>query len=411
MLYFAGILKPVGLALSNALQLDGSLPMNGTPKVVAHRVAIGTVPDDLSREVYGVLGLPIDVLDPPALLRRVSSAVDGATSLLISTPNVHFLIASRSNQEFRDSLLMSDLCLPDGMPIVWIARLLGIPIKQRISGSDLFDALKFERRSGSRLKVFLFGGAEGVAETVCNNLNSQDGGLECVGMLNPGFGSVGEISSERVIETINSSGADLLAVFLSAMKGQAWLLLNRQRLAPPIRAQFGATINFQAGTVERAPKYLREAGMEWLWRIKEEPYLWRRYRDDGSKLLYLILTRVFPLILGARWRRFRGLKQEDQLVTGLKQDNQSVTVSLSGVLAAQYVDRAIPYFREAISAKKQIVIDLSKSRVIDARFFGLFLMLHKHMLGQGRGLKVTGVTSKIKKAFRLNGFDFLLREA
>ncbi len=194
------------------------------------------------------------------------------------------------------------------------------------------------------------------------------------------------------------------------MKAQAWLLLNHERLAVPIRAQFGATINFQAGTIGRAPRYLREAGMEWLWRIKEEPYLWRRYRNDGFKLLYLILTRVLPLIIGAQWRRFRGSRAPDQPMTELNQDNQSVTVSLSGVLAAQYVDRAIPYFREAISAKKQIVINLSKSRTIDPRFFGLFLVLHKHMLGQGSGLKFTGVTSRIKRAFRLNGFDFLLRD-
>src|SRR6266702_4963300 len=143
------------LTLPNALQLEGSPPISGIPTVVARQVtALGTAPDDLSREVYGVLGLPIDALDLPALLRKMSSAADGATPLFISTPNVNFLIASRSNPEFRDSLLLSDLCLPDGMPIVWIARRLGIPIKQRISGEDLFDALK--RRSGRRLKVFLF---------------------------------------------------------------------------------------------------------------------------------------------------------------------------------------------------------------------------------------------------------------
>jgi N-acetylglucosaminyldiphosphoundecaprenol N-acetyl-beta-D-mannosaminyltransferase len=393
----------MGVPVSKALRLNQFPP--GPPRLEPTGRSNFTEIDDLSREVYGVLGLPIDALDLPAVLQSIGSAT---SPLLISTPNVNFLIASRSNPEFRQSLLMSDRCLADGMPVVWLARLLGLPIKQRISGSDLFDALKTEPRSGPKLKVFLFGGEEGAAQTVSDNLNSQAGGLVCVGVLNPGFGTVDEISSEAIVETINSSRADLLAVFFGATKAQAWLLLNHERLTIPIRAQFGATINFQAGLVRRAPKHMREAGLEWLWRIKEEPYLWRRYWDDGLKLLYLVLTDVLPLMVSARWERFKGANRVGQLVAELNEDNRDVSINLSGFLFARYADKAIPYFREALSTKKQIIIDVSKARGIDPRFFGLFLMLHKHMLRRGRGLMFTGVTPKIRRTFRLNGFDFLL---
>src|SRR6202142_1851820 len=116
--------------------------------------------DDISREVFCILGIPIDAIDMPAVLRGIDAAAAEAAPFLISTPNVNFLVNSKTDPEFRESLLLSDLCPPDGMPIVWIAWLLGIPIKKRIAGSDIFDALKSTQNS-RRLKVFLFGGGEG----------------------------------------------------------------------------------------------------------------------------------------------------------------------------------------------------------------------------------------------------------
>jgi N-acetylglucosaminyldiphosphoundecaprenol N-acetyl-beta-D-mannosaminyltransferase len=400
----------LGVEVSSVLSLHKGFPINRVPKVglMQGSNSDGTGPDDLSREIFGVLGLPVDSLDLPGVLQKIGAAAADASPLLISTPNVNFLIASRSNTQFRESLLLSDLCLPDGMPIVWIARLLGIPIKKRISGADLFEALKSEVNGAAPLKVFLFGGADGAAETVCKNLNSQAGGLRCVGVLNPGFGTLDEIGSQEIIETINSSTADLLAVFFGARKAQGWLLLNRQRLTVPIRAQFGATINFQAGLTKRAPKLFQEAGLEWLWRIKEEPYLWRRYWDDGLKLLWLVLTSALPLWISARWMHLRGMSNADPLIVEVKEDNRSVTVNLSGFLTAQYVDRAIPYFRGALGTDKQIIVDLSKARGVDPRFFGLFLVLYKATFGQSRRLQFAGVAPKMARTFSRNGFDFLL---
>ena len=122
--------------------------------------------------------------------------------------------------------------------------------------------------------------------------------MRCVGVLNPGYGSVDDMSSDAVVQSINASNADLLTVFLSAKKGQGWLLRNHDRLKVPFRAQFGATINLQAGRVKRAPVFIRKLGFEWFWRIKEEPYLWRRYWNDGLQLLSLFLTCVLPLVIG-----------------------------------------------------------------------------------------------------------------
>jgi N-acetylglucosaminyldiphosphoundecaprenol N-acetyl-beta-D-mannosaminyltransferase len=371
-----------------------------SPGVVVAR----TTTDDLSRNVFGLLGIPLDAIDFAALLGSVDGATGTISPFLISTPNVNFLIKSHRNREFRESLLLSNLCLVDGMPLIWLAKILRIPIYERIAGSDLFGRLKSANNPMRRLKVFLVGGAEGVAAAVGAKLNSERSGLECVGVINPGFGTIEEMSSPEIIETINASEADLIAVFFGAEKAQAWLMRNHHRLRAPIRAQFGATINFEAGTVRRAPQFMRSTGFEWLWRIKEEPYLWRRYWNDGTMLLKLMITCVLPLAFDAGRRR----GEPSDLSVNAKQDIDTCIIELSGDAVDRYVNRAIDPFRMALASGKQIAVDLSKTHDIDARFFGLFLMVRKHLASQGRRLAFTGVSNETKRIFRLNKFEFLL---
>ena len=366
-----------------------------------------TVPaeiDDLSRAVYGLLGIPVDAIDFSTLLNSIGTAVDGAVPYLISTPNVNFLVKSQQNIEFRESILMSELCLADGMPLIWIAKLLRIPIHERIAGADLFGRLKLAGGTGRRMRVFLLGGAEGVASTVCRKLNAQEGGLECVGVLNPGFGTIEEMSTSQIIDTINSSNSDLLAVFFGAEKAQAWLMHNHTRLRSPARAQFGATINFEAGVVKRAPHFLRSTGFEWLWRIKEEPYLWRRYWHDGLALLRLLVTCVLPLSISARLRRHA----YGTLSVRERQDHGQITLALSGSAVEAHSEKAIAALRNVLKLKREVIIDLSGVQEIDARFFGLFLMVRKQLAARGQRLVFAGVTPKVRKIFRLNRFDFLL---
>jgi N-acetylglucosaminyldiphosphoundecaprenol N-acetyl-beta-D-mannosaminyltransferase len=222
--------------------------------------------DDLSRHVYCILGMPIDVGGMSSVLGDIEAAATSRRRLFISTPNVNFLVKMQSDPEFRESLLQSDFCSADGMPIIWIARLFGIPIKNRVAGSDIFEALKVARNFAIPLKVFLFGGAEGVAAEACRKLNAQPGGLYCVGWDCPGFGPIDGMSRSATINKINASGADFLVVSLGAKNGQSWLLRNQDRILIPVRSHLGAVLNFQAGTIRRAPRIIRTSGFEWLWR-------------------------------------------------------------------------------------------------------------------------------------------------
>ncbi len=387
----------MGLLVTSKLQVLRASP------VEAGRTQ-ASLSDDLSRGVFGVLGIPIDALDFPGLLDNIDAAKLAGLPFLISTPNVNFLIKSQADRDFRHSLLVSDLCLADGMPLIWIAKMLRIPIRERIAGSDLFGRLKSAGPKGERpLRVFLLGGAEGLAAEVCAKLNAERVGMECVGALNPGFGTIEELSSAQIIDAINASKADLIAVFFGAEKAQAWLLHNHSRLKPPVRAQFGATINFEAGTVRRAPQMLRSTGFEWLWRIKEEPYLWRRYWNDGIALLRLMLTGVLPLMLVDRSRQ-----GSDALSIATKEDNGSVILQLSGAAVSENVPQAIERLRAAFDSGKRVVIDLTDTEHVDARFIGLFLMTRKHLASRGQSLSFIGASPRLRRIFRLSRFEYLL---
>jgi N-acetylglucosaminyldiphosphoundecaprenol N-acetyl-beta-D-mannosaminyltransferase len=263
-------------------------------------MAIRSVPD-FSRPVYEVLGLPFDAIDLQAAVRHVLRAVETREPLFISTPNLNFLIASQSDASFKRSVCESDLSLADGMPVVWLAKLLNIPIRQRVAGSDLFEQLCIQ--SDRAVRVFFFGGPPGAAQQACEKVNSRADtqvragripGVVGVGYESPGFGSLDEMSHPDILARINDSGADFVVVALGAKKGQAWIQRNRALLNAPVISHLGAVVNMAAGTIDRAPRWMRRVGLEWIWRIKEEPMLWRRYAGDGIALLRLLLTRVGP---------------------------------------------------------------------------------------------------------------------
>ncbi|WP_312028340.1 WecB/TagA/CpsF family glycosyltransferase [Aquabacterium sp. J223] len=255
----------------------------------ADPAAMGDAPPPALPAPVWLLGLPFHPIDLPGAMAAVRRAARQRQRLFISTPNVNFAVAAAAQPAFRDSVLRSDLSLADGMPLVWLARRLGLPITQRVAGSDLFAALRRPPADGTPpLKVYFFGGPPGVAAQAGERLNAERGGLVCVGHASPGFGSVEAMSAPELIDDINRSGADFLVVALGAQKGQAWILHNLPRLKPPVVSHLGAVVNFVAGAVRRAPPWMQRTGLEWLWRIREEPGLVKRYAGDGLALARLV---------------------------------------------------------------------------------------------------------------------------
>ena len=359
---------------------------------------------DFTREIYCIFGLPFDAVDLTKAECHIRNAIAERHPCFLTTPNLNFLISSYASEAFRDSVLRSDLSVADGMPIVWLAKLLGIPIRSRVAGSALFERLA--QSSIDPIRVYFFGGKEGVAESACKRLNATMPGMRCVGFKSPGFGSIAEMSDEATIAEINASNADFVVVSLGAAKGQAWIEANRHRLSAPVVSHLGAVVNFVAGTVSRSPKMLQTLGGEWLWRIKEEPSLWRRYLHDGWSLFGLAISSIVPLVL-ARWREALS-RRVSAAELHISLDGNNIFVVLSG----DWTVRCLGPLREALSRivllQKNIVLDIASVDRIDSAFVGLIMLLYGYQKKIGRGMVLKSPGKSVSNYFRYCRAGFLL---
>jgi N-acetylglucosaminyldiphosphoundecaprenol N-acetyl-beta-D-mannosaminyltransferase len=288
------------------------------------------------------------------------------------------------------------------MPLVWLARLIGIPMRERVAGASLFEALR--RGGAAPLRVYFFGGPDGVAEAAGRRLEREAKGLACAGYESPGFGSVEDMSSEQTIRRINASNADLLIVALGARKGQAWIERNRSRLKVPVISHLGAVLHFAAGTVSRAPVWMQKAGLEWLWRIKEEPALWRRYFHDAFALAKLLVVRVLPYVWYLRTHQ-RNSPAEARMETG--EDEHAYAIVLQGAWTRANIAVLRWCFSQAAQAGKDVRLDMTAVSHIDSAFVGLVMLLQGYQQQQAKRFTIVSMPRRVQRVMEYCCAEFL----
>jgi N-acetylglucosaminyldiphosphoundecaprenol N-acetyl-beta-D-mannosaminyltransferase len=357
--------------------------------------------DDFDRNVWCVLGIPIDIATVAAAASLIERGVRDRRRLVIATPNVNWLVRALRNEEARRELLDADLSLADGAPVAALARLLGAPVEGRTAGSDVFEALRARSGvRGRRIRVFFFGGRDGTAEAAASALAHDKSGLEAAGFLNPGHGDVASMSSPAIIEEINAARPDFLVVALGAAKGQAWIQRNKEKLNAPAISHLGAVVDFTAGSKARAPLWMQRSGLEWLWRIYAEPALWRRYAGDAAGMMGLLVARVLPqLALGPSGCR------EGKAGAALAHEDGATVIKLSGPLAGD-LSAVRQSFREAARARGDLIVDLAAATALDRAFLGLVLMLEKHALRRGARVSIRGASRAQRALFKANAMNY-----
>lgn len=222
----------------------------------------------------------LDALVRAARLNRCSYVV---------TPNSDHLVMLESNAAFREVYAAATLTLADGMPVVWASRILGKPLKERVTGAELLPRL-CSRAAGEGLKVFLLGAGPGVANEAKINLEAQNPGLEIVGVYSPPFGFEHDAAkNEAIIAMIRASQADIIFVGLGAPKQELWIHRHQHRFEKGLFLGVGAAIDFCAKRIRRAPLWMQRSGIEWIYRLYQEPgRLAKRYAKD-SYVLWIIL--------------------------------------------------------------------------------------------------------------------------
>lgn len=356
---------------------------------------------DFNREVYAVLGLPFDAVTMAQAEARLLADLAAGRRNFFSTPNLNFLVAALTDPAFRDSVLRSDLSIADGMPIIWIARLLRIPLYERVAGSTLFERLRSQPQVP--IKVFFFGGPEGVAQRAGEVLNADGGAMRCVGARSPGFGTIEDMSTPALIGEINASDADLLVVALGAKRGQTWIEHNLAALRPPLVSHLGAVVNFVAGTVTRAPGLVGRLGLEWLWRIKEEPALWRRYWRDGVALLSLATGKVLPGALAARKRAANGPARLQHST-----DGRHTRLVMQGDWHAADLAPLRQLLTAASATPGPVTLDLGHAGHLDSACIGLLMLLYGHQSRTGHGFGISACAPPAAQALKLACAGYLL---
>ena len=361
---------------------------------------------------YALMGLPVHALSQAETVEHLWLAVRERRQLFLTTPNLNFAVACRHDAAFRQSVLQSDLVVADGMPLVWAARLLGIPVSERVAGSSVFEFIRTTPPpdNGPRMRVFFFGGQPGVARLAHERVNAGSAGMESVGFLDPGFGSVEQMGSDAIIDTVNAANADFLVVALGAAKGQAWIQQNRHRLNARVISHLGAVINFSAGSLRRSPLWMQKLGLEWLWRVREEPQLWRRYRNDGLALMGMLLSELLPLWVFKRSGFLRvSLLQEPEIQ--LKWNKGTAVLSLAGDCTASVRHQLDTCIEKVVDFRGPLMVDLEALRFIDeAALASLMCLLGARQM---RHLPVTfsGASASVKRQLHWHGASYLLDAA
>lgn len=211
---------------------------------------------------------------------------------VVFTPNVDHLVKLQRDWDFYQAYQKVDYKVCDSKVLMYAAHFLGTPLREKISGSDLLPAFYTYYKNDPDVTIFLLGAAPGVADLARQKINAKMGRDIVVGAHSPSFGfEKDEEECQRIIELINCSGATVLAIGVGAPKQELWLTRYRKQLKTvKTFLAIGASIDFEAGTVQRSPKWMSEVGLEWLYRIVCEPKrLWKRYLIHDLPIFWFIL--------------------------------------------------------------------------------------------------------------------------
>lgn len=235
------------------------------------------------------LNTAIDNITMEQAISRINDFVQKNKKSYIVTPNVDHIVRLEYDEEFKQVYDNADLVLTDGMPLIWLSKWIGKPIIEKVSGSDLLPEV-CKLASKEKYKVFFLGAAPGVAQKAADNLKNKYKGLDICGCYSPKLGFENdEEEVNKVIKIINDSNVDILALALGTPKQEKFIYKYRDKINSKLTLNIGAAIDFEAGNVKRAPRWMQNAGLEWFYRLCKEPKrMFKRYIIDDLKIIKII---------------------------------------------------------------------------------------------------------------------------
>jgi N-acetylglucosaminyldiphosphoundecaprenol N-acetyl-beta-D-mannosaminyltransferase len=237
----------------------------------------------------------VTMAEAVALIRQWAREKKGT---YVVTPNVDHVVKLQKDEEFLAIYRDAGLVIADGMPLIWVSRLVKKPLKERVTGADLFTQVCADA-AAQGYSVYLLGSAsQQIIETTAANLKSRYPGLKIAGAHSPSFGfEKNPAETDALIEAVRQAAPDVLFVGVGAPKQEKWIYRHRQRLNVPVALGVGASFDFVAGSVKRAPVWMQKTGLEWFYRFLSEPKrMFQRYFIDDF---------VYFRLSFAEWKKAR----------------------------------------------------------------------------------------------------------
>jgi N-acetylglucosaminyldiphosphoundecaprenol N-acetyl-beta-D-mannosaminyltransferase len=246
---------------------------------------------------YNVLGIPLGALQIPELISRMERWIQAREyGHCITFANVHVVMESQHDPTFNAVLKSAQMLnVPDGKPLVWVARRRGFALQRRVYGPELMHEF-CASTTAKGYRHFFYGGAQGIPEKLATAMAREFPGINVVGTYSPPFRPLSVAEDAEVVEMINATCPDVLWLGLGCPKQEKWAFEHRGRLKVPVLAAVGQAFDIHAGVARQAPRWAREHGLEWLFRLAHEPRrLWKRYLFYNSEFLWCILLERFGL--------------------------------------------------------------------------------------------------------------------
>lgn len=239
-----------------------------------------------------ILGVGISALTMRQALEVIDGWIARRERRYVCVATVHSLMEAQRDPALRAILNRSGLTTPDGMPLVWLSRRLGFPQVERVYGPDLLLALA-EHGLERGYRHFFYGGAPGVAERLAARLRERFPGIRIAGAYAPPFRPLSPEEDAGVVELINGLQPDIVWVGLGCPKQERWMAEHVERIEAPALIGVGAAFDFLSGAKRQAPRWMQRHGLEWLFRLAQEPgRLWRRYLLDNPRFVLAVALQL-----------------------------------------------------------------------------------------------------------------------
>lgn len=240
---------------------------------------------------WPILGMRVDGTDYSDATARVLDWAEGKSARAVFIANVHMVMEAYDRPEFKHVVNAGDLVTPDGMPLVWMLRLLGAQDQERVYGPDLMLYLcAAAARSG--LKIGLFGSRPETLDRLAANLKTAFPGLRIAYQHAPPFRPLTPVENDQIAQEVLARGVRILFVGLGCPKQELWIAQNLRRFQCPL-VGVGAAFDFHAGVTRQAPTILQKLGLEWAFRLGMEPKrLWRRYARHNPRFVFFAVRQI-----------------------------------------------------------------------------------------------------------------------